>query len=273
MARLPDKSSRFLLISVFVLCCTFLFLDFRFNSFKPVQNFYNSTSIFLKIFSRELLFSPFNNTISATIKSSSLRKENQKLKEELNYQLIKNYVILNNEILNENFFSRQTNHDNNHSELIPAKVASFDVGKYFCCDKHRVFLTSEVNEEVESYQVVINHEGIVGQTIKINQNLFEVILLSDKSHKIPLQSENNFYCEASGSGKPMQVFCDIDLTLGEILFERNQKFFSSGLGGIFPKGIEIGSISSIEELSSKEIRIIINLKANPLSSNFFGVIK
>ena len=52
-----------------------------------------------------------------------------------------------------------------------------------------------------------------------------------------------------------------------------QKFFSSGLGGIFPKGVEIGSIHEILELSQKEIRLTIELKADPLSSNFFGIIQ
>ena len=64
-----------------------------------------------------------------------------------------------------------------------------------------------------------------------------------------------------------------DLTLDEKEFFLKQKFFSSGLGGVFPKGVEIGSIHEILELSQKEIRLTIELKADPLSSNFFGIIK
>lgn len=273
MARLPDKASRFLLISAVVFCATFLFLDFKFNSFKPIQNFYNSSSIFIKVFSRELIFIPLNNSVSAIFNSKKIKKENQKLKAELNHQLIENYIISNKEIIHKNFLFGQIYPENYDSVFIPAKVMSFDVSQYFCCDKHRLFLTPEVNEEVESHKVVINMEGLVGQTIKINENLFEVILLSDKSHKIPVQNEDNFYCEASGSGSPKRVFCDIDLTLGETSIKTKQKFFSSGLGGIFPKGIEIGSISEIKELSTKEVRIIIDLNADPLVSNFFGVLK
>ena len=69
------------------------------------------------------------------------------------------------------------------------------------------------------------------------------------------------------------VFCDVDLTLGERNFELKQKIFSSGLGGIFPKGIEIGSIYEIQDLSPKEVRLVIELNADPLSSNYFGVIQ
>ena len=61
--------------------------------------------------------------------------------------------------------------------------------------------------------------------------------------------------------------------LAEDNFEEEQKFFTSGLGGIFPSGIEIGQILEKQELSTKELRLIINLNANPLSSNFFGVLQ
>ena len=136
-----------------------------------------------------------------------------------------------------------------------------------------MFLLPEVSTLVDSFKVVINSEGIIGQSIRINRNLFEVILLSDKSHKIPIQNENEFYCEASGLGIPKKIFWDVDLTLEETSFELDQQIFSSGLGGIFPKGIEIGSIYEIQDISPKEVRLIIELNANPLSSNYFGVLQ
>ena len=136
-----------------------------------------------------------------------------------------------------------------------------------------MFLLPEASSDVDSFKVVINPEGIIGQTIKVNKSLFEVILLSDKSHKIPIQNENEFYCEASGLGIPKKIFCDVDLTIGERYFELDQMIFSSGLGGIFPKGIEIGSIYEIQDLSPKEVRIIIKLNADPLASNYFGVLQ
>ena len=109
--------------------------------------------------------------------------------------------------------------------------------------------------------------------MKLNKNFFEVILLSDKKHNIPIENKNDFYCEAKGLGLPQKIFCDVDLTLWEDNFEEEQKFFTSGLGGIFPSGIEIGQILEKQELSTKELRLIINLNANPLSSNFFGVLQ
>ena len=273
MARLPDRSSRFVLISTFIICASILFIDFRFGFFKPVQNFYNSSSIFIKVVSSESIVRPLYRLLSSIWDTKKVKEENQSLKKELNRQLIENYIISNREILNRNIFSDVINLKKIDSELVPAKVVSFDINQYRCCDKHRMFLSPEITGQVDSFKVVINPEGIIGQTIKVNKSLFEVILLSDKNHKIPIHNGYEFYCEASGLGIPKKIFCDVDLTLGERNFELKQKIFSSGLGGIFPKGIEIGSIYEIQDLSLKEVRVVIELNADPLSSNYFGVIQ
>ena len=273
MARLPDKSSRFLLISTFIVCLSILLIDYRLGAFKPVQNLYNSSSIFLQVFSKEVILSPMYRSLSSIWNTKRVMEENQSLKQELNKQLIENYIISSKEVLNRNIFFDLVNLENIETNLLPAKVLRFDVNQYLCCDKHRIFLSPELTSNVNSFKVVINREGIVGQTIKISASLFEVILLSDISHKIPIQNEEEFYCEASGLGMPKKIFCDVDLTLGERDFELNQRFFSSGLGGIFPKGIEIGSIYEIQDLSSKEVRLIIETNADPLSSNYFGVLQ
>jgi rod shape-determining protein MreC len=273
MARLPERASRFLLIATFILCLSILFLDFRFGTFKPVQNIYNSSTIFIQTFSSEYITRPFLNLFTSIWDGKRAKEENLTLREELNKQLIINYIISNTKILNRNIFFDVTNFDSIDLKLLPAKVAIFDVNQYRCCDKHRMFLVPEAPSQVDSFKVVINPEGIVGQTIKINKSLFEVILLSDKSHKIPIQNEKEFYCEASGLGVPKKIYCDVDLTLGERDFEVKQKIFSSGLGGVFPKGIEVGSIDEIQNLSSKEVRLIVELNADPLASNYFGVLQ
>ncbi len=273
MARLPDRSSRFMLIATFIICFLVLFVDFRFDAFKPVQNFYNSSSIFIRVFSNEYVVRPLYSSLSGLRDKRRVEEENQNLKEELNKQLIENYIISNKEILNRNIFFDVINLEKLDLKLLPAKVVSFDVNQYRCCDKHRIFLLTEISSEIDAFEVVINPEGIIGQTLKSNRGLFEVILLSDKSHKIPIQNENEFYCEASGLGVPKKIFCDVDLTLGDRDFALKQKIYSSGLGGIFPKGIEIGSIYEIQDITPKEVRIIIDLNADPLTSNYFGVLQ
>ena len=132
MARLPDKSSRFVLIATFIICSSFLFIDFRFGAFKPVQNFYNSSSIFIRVLSTEYIARPLYRSLSSIWDTRRAMEENQSLKEELNKQLIKNYIISNKEILNTNIFLDVINLENIDLKLLPAKVISFDVNQYRC---------------------------------------------------------------------------------------------------------------------------------------------
>jgi cell shape-determining protein MreC len=47
--------------------------------------------------------------------------------------------------------------------------------------------------------------------------------------------------------------------------------YTSGLGGIFLKDMEIGFISSINAFSINEVEVLITLTANPLEETFYGI--
>ena len=54
--------------------------------------------------------------------------------------------------------------------------------------------------------------------------------------------------------------------------ELGQRFLTSGLGGIYPKDIEIGVLDHIEVIDSNNTNLKIKLLTDPLDSNLFGVI-
>ena len=118
MARLPDRSSRFMLIATFIICSSILFVDFRFDTFKPVQNFYNSSSIFIRVFSSEYIVRPLYRSLSSMRDTRRAKEENKNLKEELNKQLIENYIISNKEILNRNIKLRADGEDMDSDTMI-----------------------------------------------------------------------------------------------------------------------------------------------------------
>ena len=140
MARLPDKSSRFILISVFVFCSSFLFLDFRFNTFKPIQDFYNSSSIFIKVFSKQVIFSPIYNSASSIVNSRNIKEENEELKAELNYQLIKNYIVSNKSIVNRNIF---------FGEVDIEKIIAYEKSLHDYANSKHSALMNEINEKLD----------------------------------------------------------------------------------------------------------------------------
>ena len=120
---------------------------------------------------------------------------------------------------------------------------------------------------------VFNETGIIGQVVN-NQSFYEVMLLTDTKSSIPLtNSKENFYCNALGSGVSGYVTCSYNQLVWSDDHELGEKFFSSGLGGIYPKGIEIGNLESKKIIDPSTTLLKIKLTSNPLHSNLFGVIK
>ena len=69
----------------------------------------------------------------------------------------------------------------------------------------------------------------------------------------------------------MLISCKLDKN-DDFQHKIGDAVFTSGLGGIFLKDIEIGLISAINSVSINEIEIIITMKTNPLEETFYGIL-
>ena len=109
----------------------------------------------------------------------------------------------------------------------------------------------------------------------IDKNKFsEVLLLTDTSHSLPIKSKsNNFFCNANGSGRPEIITCSYNPLVWDEEINLEHVFYTSGLGGIYPKDIKIGYVKDIEQVNSTITILEIKLFANPLDSHLFGVLK
>ena len=70
----------------------------------------------------------------------------------------------------------------------------------------------------------------------------------------------------------MLISCKLNKNIDDLQNKIGDSIFTSGLGGVFLKDIEIGIISAINSISINEIEVLITLKTNPLEENFFGMI-
>ena len=52
-----------------------------------------------------------------------------------------------------------------------------------------------------------------------------------------------------------------------------QEFYSSGMGGIYPRNILIGKVQEIREIDDNLIEFDISLVSSPLSSNMVGILE
>ena len=155
-----------------------------------------------------------------------------------------------------------------------AKLSQIDPNIFNCCDKHRIYIEIlDKNKESFKEAAVFNLNGIIGQVID-NGSQNEVILLTDVKSAIPLKSDKgDFFCNASGSGKASIVSCTYSQLVWIDEHKIGDSFYSSGLGGVYPKDIKVGELTSIEILDSSLTKLEIKLISSPLDTDFFGVVK
>lgn len=115
---------------------------------------------------------------------------------------------------------------------------------------------------------VISSDGLVGRITKVSLKTSEVKLIttSDINHKISVMIKNNddtIYGILSGYNKEKEYLEVTSINkINEI--EKNSLVYTSGMGGIFPSGILIGSVEEIIE-DKYNVSKIIYIKP---SSNF-----
>ena len=255
----------------FSLSLLLLFSDINYGTFAPLRGFLNASTLYAQMFARGI-FENLSMTLTSIQKNKSLLEENKELRDQ----------IL--QIRTMDFISRKNNENNIqiinfHKDLIRSlenddidiyKIASIDLRNYLCCSTHRIYLKNTNDIPLDNNLPVFAGGSFIGQTKGTYLNIIEVILFSDTSHVLPIKS-NFFYCDAKGKGKPMLISCKLNQNSENFKNEIGDIIYTSGLGGIFLKDIEIGFISSINAFSINEVEVLITLKANPLEETFYGI--
>ena len=270
----PTARLKFLYLLCISISGLFIYFDLNHKSFEGIKNTYKSfvvsSNYILKIVTVDLV----KDLYQITKQKSKLVAENKKLKLELDNSYLDNFIISND----SKFFvdDQSIQHFLNLNKITKtfhlAKVDYFDAEQFLCCSKHRFFIKTFNTHDLNFLgSPVINKTGILGQIIN-TKSIYEVLLLTDTSHVLPIFSGNNF-CNARGSGYPGFIKCSFNSLIWEDPVEIGQEFFSSGMGGVYPKGVLIGEVSDIREIEENIFEFDINLTANPLDSNVVGVIE
>tara|TARA_B100000579_G_scaffold211497_1_gene172828 strand:+ start:42 stop:884 length:843 start_codon:yes stop_codon:yes gene_type:complete len=255
----------------FFLSAFLLFSDISYGTFNPLRGFVNASTLYLQISSKDIFENIFT-TFSSFQKNRRLLEENKDLNEKILQIRTKDFINRKDtqekfEIIDfyKNYLSLLKN---NNVDIY--KIASIDLRNYLCCSTHRIFLQNNNKFSVGKNVPVFAGKSFVGQTKAKYLNFIEVILFSDTSHVLPIKSDF-FYCDARGKGKPMLISCKLNKNNQDFKNQIGDAVYTSGLGGVFFKDVEIGFISSITPFSVNELEVLITLKANPLEETFYGI--
>lgn len=128
-----------------------------------------------------------------------------------------------------------------------AEILSVDSDPY----THQVVINRGAGDGVYEGQPVLDALGIVGQILHVGQTTSRVILITDVSHAVPVRvKRNGLRLLASGSGQIERLNHNFvpqsaDVKVGDVLV-------TSGLGGKYPEGYPVATISYVSNDESRE---------------------
>lgn len=252
-----SKLVSFLVVVAIILLL--IFLNFKGLLEGPKNVVYKIFSTFQKIFysvSNKISdFFSFFFSINRTIKENSLLKE-QNVKLLIEVSQLKE-IARENEVLREqlNLESSQKNRLSETKKMILANVLGQDptsFGQYLFIDKGK-------KDNLTVNLPVTKAGGIlIGKISEVSQSSSKVLLLTDQNSLVNVITQKN---RATGI---LKGEAGLNLILEMIpqteKIEKGELVLTSGLGGIFPKGLIIGEI---EKIISSDIEVFKKAKVKP----------
>lgn len=99
------------------------------------------------------------------------------------------------------------------------------------------------SQGVKKQMAVISDQGLVGRVVSVSQDTAQVILLTDIHSRVSVlsqESRDTGLIYGTRSSTLMMKFISLDSTI-----KIGDTIVSSGIGGIYPKGIPVGKVDSV----------------------------
>ena len=231
-----------IIITIILLIILVFISNLKLNKFSYIENAFSNlimpiqsgiTYIKNKLSGNDNYFATMD---SLKKENNELKKRNTELEEALRQlEIIQSENSTLKEYLNltEQYKSYKT---------VPAYVINKDTSNY-----SKIFVINVGSENgVKENMTVIAAEGLVGHIISVTNDTAKVQTLVDTSNVVSATLENSkdtIICRGTLNGNELKAtYVSTDTVLTE-----EEKLYTSGMGGIYPKGIYIGAIKKINE--------------------------
>ena len=129
-------------------------------------------------------------------------------------------------------------------ELISCEVIARDITGWW----QSIRLGKGDLDGIRPDMAVITPSGLMGKTVASSPRTSDVLLVSDPNCRVSVQiARTGTYGVLSGMGVPEddRVVCQMNFVSKRAKIQQDDKVVTSGLGGIFPKGLMLGSVESV----------------------------
>lgn len=129
--------------------------------------------------------------------------------------------------------------------LVPAEIIARDASTWW----RTVTINRGRRDNVTADMPVVTDEGLVGKTTSVSDDVAVVLLVSDESCRVAAGVENSREQgivqgqRITGSLTPM---LELNFLTKQANLQAGQKVFTSGVGGVFPAQLMIGTVESFQ---------------------------
>ena len=195
-------------------------------------------------------FSPVQNLFSSATESISdllghyfflveTSRENDRLLLKLDRLSKKNNELLEGKKLFERSKKLVEYFDDDKRSFVVAKVIGYDATQW----SKMIFINRGTNHKVEKKLAVMTDAGIVGHIIHSSPNSSKVLLITDSRSAI-----DSLFQETRASGVTVgtgEKTCQMKFVPISAKVSVGDTVVSSGLGGVFPKGLVVGMVVDV----------------------------
>ena len=173
-----------------------------------------------------------------------LEKENQALKKELQELKLQMNRYREADLANQRLRALLNFKKSIATPLLPAQLVAFDPSGWF----QTILIDKGRNDGVVQDMAVVSAEGLVGRVIGVSNHHAKVLLILDGNSAV------DAYIQRSRA-RGVLVGLGRELCLLKYV-QRNEdvqvgdKVISSGMGGVFPKGLLVGTVQEVVRASS-----------------------
>ncbi len=196
------------------------------NGFKYLENWFSGNEIF------------FSDIELLKNENSELKKENETLKNKMiDYEILAS----ENKTLKEQARIRESYLD---YDVVIADVISDSASNW-----DEVYVINKGNNDgIKPNMTVITTDGLVGYVETVSKNTSKIVSILDAGNAVSARStrtRDSVIAKGNISLKDEGKVKITSIPIG-VQFIEGDKFETSGMGGIYPKGIAIGEIESFE---------------------------
>ncbi len=180
------------------------------------------------------------------------RQENLLLKRRIDLLEIENSKYQELLLANQRLRNLLGFQENTNESLLAARVIGWDSSGLY----KSIILDKGKSDGLTGNMPVVNSEGVVGRIVSVSPNYAQALLITDQNSAIDglvQSSRARGMLKGGGSGG-----CYFDYVIKTSEIETGDRIVTSGLGGIFPKGLSLGTVKEINDSPNmlfKEVRV------------------